>query len=145
MGVALIHMNGRMYDAKLGRFLSPDNFIQEPFSTQSFNRFGYVWNNPLKFTDPSGEFIIATLGGALIGALISVTTNGIIKLNEGRPFLQGAGLAALTGAIGGVFSKVIGDAVQGLKGILKVGVQAVAHGHLGGVMSVAMGGDYFSF
>ncbi|MFL0102099.1 RHS repeat domain-containing protein, partial [Tenacibaculum maritimum] len=69
MGVALIHMNGRMYDAKLGRFLSPDNFIQEPFSTQSFNRFGYVWNNPLKFTDPSGEeFITAVLIGALIGA-----------------------------------------------------------------------------
>ncbi|WP_159244106.1 hypothetical protein [Tenacibaculum maritimum] len=74
-----------------------------------------------------------------------MTTNGIINLIEGRPFLQGAGLAALTGAIGGVFSKVIGNAVQDLKGILKVGVQAVAHGHLGRVMSVAMGGDYFSF
>ncbi|WP_243765978.1 RHS repeat-associated core domain-containing protein [Polaribacter cellanae] len=133
-------MNGRMYDAKLGRFLSPDNYIQEPFSTQSFNRYGYVWNNPLKFTDKSGEFIVA----ALIGALISVATNGIINVIEGRPFFQGAGLAALTGAIGGVFAKAIGNAVKGLKGILKVGVQAVAHGHLGGMMSLAMGGDYFS-
>ncbi|WP_407267092.1 RHS repeat-associated core domain-containing protein [Tenacibaculum maritimum] len=141
MGVALIHMNGRMYDAKLGRFLSPDNFIQEPFSTQSFNRFGYVWNNPLKFTDPSGEEFITAV---LIGALISVTTNGIINLNEGRPFFQGAGLAALTGAIGGAFAFGIGEAVSGLKGFLKVAVQTLAHGHLGGVMSVAMGGDYFS-
>ncbi|MFL0106899.1 RHS repeat domain-containing protein [Tenacibaculum maritimum] len=141
MGVALIHMNGRMYDAKLGRFLSPDNFIQEPFSTQSFNRFGYVWNNPLKFTDPSGEEFITVV---LIGALISVTTNGIINLNEGRPFFQGAGLAALTGAIGGAFAFGIGEAVSGLKGFLKVAVQTLAHGHLGGVMSVAMGGDYFS-
>jgi RHS repeat-associated protein len=58
--VGLIHMNGRMYDAELGRFLSPDNYIQEPFNTQSFNRYGYVWNNPLKFTDPSGEsFLLA--------------------------------------------------------------------------------------
>ena len=56
MGVALIHMNGRMYDAKLGRFLSPDNYVQEPFNTQSFNRYGYVINNPLKYTDQSGEF-----------------------------------------------------------------------------------------
>ncbi|MFL0093072.1 RHS repeat domain-containing protein, partial [Tenacibaculum maritimum] len=115
----LIHMNGRMYDAKLGRFLSPDNFIQEPFSTQSFNRFGYVWNNPLKFTDPSGEEFITVV---LIGALISVTTNGIINLNEGRPFFQGAGLAALTGAIGGAFAFGIGEAVSGLKGFLKVAV-----------------------
>ncbi|MFL0080050.1 hypothetical protein [Tenacibaculum maritimum] len=53
--------------------------------------------------------------------------------------------SSLTGAIGGVFSKVIGNAVQGLKGILKVSIQAVAHGHLGEAMSVAMGGDYFSF
>ncbi|QTD36385.1 VCBS repeat-containing protein [Polaribacter batillariae] len=141
IGVALIHMNGRMYDAKLGRFLSPDNYIQEPFNTQNFNRYGYVLNNPLKYTDQSGELFIVA---ALIGALISVTTNGIINLIDGRPFFQGAGLAALTGAIGGVFAKAIGTAVQGLKGILKVGVQAVAHGHLGGMMSLAMGGDYFS-
>ncbi len=55
MDVGLIHMNGRMYDAKLGRFISPDNFVQEPFNTQNFNRFGYVLNNPLSYVDPSGE------------------------------------------------------------------------------------------
>ena len=54
-GVSLIHMNGRMYDANLGRFLSPDNNIQEPFNTQSFNRYSYTVNNPLKYIDPSGE------------------------------------------------------------------------------------------
>ena len=54
IGVALIHMNGRMYDAKLGRFLSPDNYIQEPFNTQNFNRYGYVLNNPLKYTYQRG-------------------------------------------------------------------------------------------
>ncbi len=55
MGVGLIHMNGRMYDAKLGRFISPDTYVQEPFNTQNFNRFGYGFNNPLKYVDPSGE------------------------------------------------------------------------------------------
>lgn len=67
--VSLIHMNGRMYDSQLGRFLSPDNFIQEPFNSQSYNRYGYAFNNPLKFVDPSGEFF---LGGAEIGIFAKI-------------------------------------------------------------------------
>lgn len=51
----LINMNGRVYDPLLGRFLSTDNFVQEPNSTQSFNRYSYCLNNPLKYNDPSGE------------------------------------------------------------------------------------------
>jgi len=54
----LINMNGRMYDPMLGRFLSPDNYVQSPDYTQNFNRYSYVLNNPLKYTDPSGEFFI---------------------------------------------------------------------------------------
>ena len=54
--VGLINMNARMYDAKLGRFLQPDTYIQYPTSTQGFNRYTYVNNNPLSFTDPSGNF-----------------------------------------------------------------------------------------
>ncbi|MBC8053488.1 MAG: VCBS repeat-containing protein [Sphingobacteriaceae bacterium] len=61
MGVGLIHMNGRLYDPKLHRFLQPDNFVQDPTNTQNFNRYAYVLNNPLKFTDPSGEFLLAFL------------------------------------------------------------------------------------
>ncbi len=53
--IALLHMNGRMYDAQLGRFLSPDNHIQEPFNPQNFNRYSYALNNPLMYVDPSGE------------------------------------------------------------------------------------------
>ena len=44
--VGLIHTNGRMYDQNLGRFLSPDDHIQEPFNTQNYNRYSYVSNNP---------------------------------------------------------------------------------------------------
>jgi hypothetical protein len=47
-------MNGRIYDAQLGRFLSADVLVQFPGSLQSFNRYSYVHNNPLSFTDPSG-------------------------------------------------------------------------------------------
>ncbi len=55
LGVGLVHMNGRLYDPLLHRFLAPDNFIQNPYNTQNYNRYGYVLNNPLKYTDPSGE------------------------------------------------------------------------------------------
>ncbi|QUJ67400.1 RHS repeat-associated core domain-containing protein [Photobacterium sp. GJ3] len=52
--VALIHMNGRVYDQELGRFLSADPLIQSPYVTGSFNRYTYTWNNPLKYIDPTG-------------------------------------------------------------------------------------------
>ena len=50
----IIHMNGRIYDPTLGRFLQADPFIQAPRNSQSFNRYSYVLNNPLSYTDPSG-------------------------------------------------------------------------------------------
>jgi len=52
----LINMNGRVYDPLVGQMLSPDPFIQQPEYSQSYNRYGYVFNNPLRFTDPSGYF-----------------------------------------------------------------------------------------
>jgi len=52
--VGLIHMNGRVYDQELGRFLSGDRYIQAPYKSQSFNRYSYVINDPLKYTDPTG-------------------------------------------------------------------------------------------
>jgi RHS repeat-associated protein len=54
----LINMNGRLYDPAVGRFLSPDPSVQMPDFTQNLNRYAYVLNNPLKYTDPSGDFFI---------------------------------------------------------------------------------------
>jgi len=55
----LINMNGRIYDPALGRFLSPDNYVQSADFTQSYNRYSYCMNNPLMFTDPSGWYRVA--------------------------------------------------------------------------------------
>ncbi len=63
----IINMNGRLYDPVLGRFLSPDNYVQAPDFTQNFNRYSYVLNNPLKYTDPDGEFINLIIGGIIGG------------------------------------------------------------------------------
>lgn len=73
--VGLIHMNGRMYDPKLHTFLSVDNYIQDPFNTQNYNRYGYVLNNPLAYTDPSGElFSFIT---AIFDTFKNIFTHGV--------------------------------------------------------------------
>ncbi len=78
----LINMNGRMYDPLIARMLSPDNYVQSTSSTQAYNRYSYAYNNPLKYTDPSGDFIFT------LGTLIAA------------PFTGGASLAFLPAAIG---------------------------------------------
>ena len=54
--VGLVNMNGRLYDPSLGRFLSPDPNIQFVANLQSYNRYSYAGNNPLRYTDPTGYF-----------------------------------------------------------------------------------------
>ena len=53
----LINMNGRLYDPVLGRMLSPDIAIQDEHNSQAYNRYSYCFNNPLRFTDPSGYVV----------------------------------------------------------------------------------------
>ncbi|MBK9664652.1 MAG: hypothetical protein IPO61_02610 [Gammaproteobacteria bacterium] len=47
----------RVYDAEIGRFLSADPFVQDITNLQGLNRYSYVENNPLSYTDPSGFFL----------------------------------------------------------------------------------------
>jgi hypothetical protein len=47
-------MNGRIYEPLVARFMSSDPIVQDPFSTQSLNRYSYVMNNPMAHTDPTG-------------------------------------------------------------------------------------------
>jgi len=68
----LYNMNGRLYDPVLGRFLSPDPYIADPSFTQSYNRYSYVLNNPLKYNDPTGEWILSILIPPLAPVLVFV-------------------------------------------------------------------------
>lgn len=54
VSMGLNHMNGRVQDAIIGRFLSADPYVPSPGMTQSYNRYAYVGNNPLTYIDPSG-------------------------------------------------------------------------------------------
>ncbi len=66
--LGLIHMNGRVYDPEIARFISADPIVQAPTDVQSYNRYAYVRNNPLTLTDPSGfSWIGDLLGKATIG------------------------------------------------------------------------------
>ena len=64
-GAQVTHMNGRVYDNQLARFLQPDPVVQAPGNAQSWNAYTYVFNNPLAYTDPTGQFGI--LGGLALG------------------------------------------------------------------------------
>jgi RHS repeat-associated protein len=52
--IGIVHMNGRIYDANIGRFMQADPRIAQPFNLQNFDRYSYVLNNPLNLVDPSG-------------------------------------------------------------------------------------------
>ncbi|MGH9391848.1 MAG: RHS repeat-associated core domain-containing protein, partial [Vicinamibacteria bacterium] len=52
----LSYYGARYYDPSIGRFLSPDSLVPDPFDSQAFNRYSYVRNNPLNRIDPSGNF-----------------------------------------------------------------------------------------
>lgn len=113
--LGLIHMNGRVYDPILGRFLSPDNYVQQPDNSQNFNRYSYCLNNPLKYTDPTGDFLWVPI---VMGAMIGTYTGGVIA-NDGQKnplkwdfssartwrYMIGGGITgAISGSIGGMLT-----------------------------------------
>lgn len=64
--IGLVNMGGRIYHPRIGRFLQPDPFVQEPQFSQSLNRYAYVWGNPMSLVDPSGfEAIESSDAGSL--------------------------------------------------------------------------------
>jgi RHS repeat-associated protein len=105
----LINMNGRMYDPMVGRFLSPDPFVQAPDFSQSYNRYSYCLNNPLYYTDPSGELAWAAIPlivkiGIGIGTAAGAYTGYKIADAKGYNFgdLQTYGYMLGGAAIGGL-------------------------------------------
>jgi len=154
--VGLVHMNGRVYDPKLGRFVSADPFVQAPANTQSHNRYSYVLNNPLSYTGPSGYFIkeLKQFAGVIIGAVVAVVCT-VCFATFASGFFTGAavgfagGLIA-TGSVQGAFMGAVGGAAFGglAGGFANAGLSAfsieglMSFGTVGGITSVLSGGKF---
>lgn len=145
----LINMNGRLYDPLVGRFLSPDNYVQSPDFTQNFNRYGYCFNNPLRYTDEDGEWVHIVVG-AVVGGVINLATNwnNLDNFGEGlASFGIGAATGALTAAnpllgatVGGAFSSAGNDIIRQTGN--GFGLSDVKWGQVGGqaIMGATIGG-----
>jgi len=161
--VALVHMNGRLYDAQVGRMLSADPFVQSPLNPQNFNRYTYVLNNPLAYTDPSGFFwkkalkwlgspflkVVNKVFGAQVASIVNLVVSAFcgpwapacaaagqfqIGIENGASFGQ-----ALKGAaIAAAGSYIAGGGLDVGNAYANVVVEGVARGGL----SVAQGGKF---
>ncbi|MBT3206888.1 MAG: RHS repeat-associated core domain-containing protein [Bacteroidetes bacterium] len=146
----LINMNGRLYDPVLGRMLSPDNYVQMPGNSQNYNRYSYCMNNPLIYTDPSGEFWHLAIG-AVIGGFTNWSANGHDFSWKG---LGHFGVGALTGALsagvgvgiqtaasGAAFGAGFVGSTHGISTILSVGyTSSFANGFIAGAGAGFAGG-----
>jgi len=72
----LINMNARLYDPAVGRFLSPDPYVQSSDFSQGYNRYSYCLNNPLRYTDPTGENYYSTNNPDLIKQFLKDYSDG---------------------------------------------------------------------
>lgn len=135
--LGLIHMNGRIYDATIGRFLSADPFVGNPSDINQYNRYSYVVNNPLSITDPSG-FVLKKLFKKVSKFFKKywkpiVTIALAAAIMWWAPF-TGAYAAMLNGALAGGVSGAVGAALSGgdvFKGALMGAVAGAAFGAIG--------------
>ena len=144
--VGLINMNGRLYDPKLHRFLQPDNYVQDPNDTQNYNRYGYVLNNPLKYTDPSGESwkswwnnnwkSVVTVVAAVATAVVIVGSMG-----TATPLVAAMWAGAGAGFVGGTLGTALngGTLGQSLMAGFTGAFMGAATGYAGAYMSAAIG------
>ena len=159
--LGLIHMNGRIYDPMLGRFLSADPYIQSPSNLQNYNRYSYVLNNPVSFTDPSGFFFkklfksiakfikenwttivaIALYFVPFVGPMLSAAWSAAVVYHNGgiEGLLTQMAINVVTAGIGGKFGPktnlITGNTTREL-------ARATAHGVARGGFAELSGGDF---
>lgn len=143
--MSLIHMNGRVYDPTIGRFLSADPHVSYQGTGQSLNRYSYVMNNPLSLVDPSGFFFkklfkaiknvfkaiasnpLAAIAGIVAGAL----TGGLVAGIVGSGFWGAVAVGAAAGFAGSFAATLVATGDFGL---------ALKNGLIGGITGGLSGG-----
>lgn len=79
----LIHMNGRVNDPQIGRFLQADVLLDA--GIQGLNLYSYVLNDPLSLTDPSGQMSVGQILRTVVAIAITVYTEGAGPQATGVP------------------------------------------------------------
>jgi len=138
----IINMNGRLYDPVIGRFFSPDKYVANSSFTQDFNRYTYARNNPLMYTDPSGEWIHFLVGGVMGGLLNWVSHGAEFTLKGFGYFNIGAAAGVLGAGIGaGISSAMAGASFgAGFLGTSAAGVAGSSFIH-GAAIGLGSGGS----
>ena len=131
----LYYYKARYYNPEIGRFIQADTAIQDKHDLQAYNRYAYVRNNPLKYTDPTGHFWFAFLFAIILGAALGAVSAAIF----GGNILMGALQGMITGAI--FFGA--GEIIQGMSitsQLVKAGIHAAA-GAISGAINSAISGQ----
>ena len=136
----LVHLNGRVYDSLIGRMMSADPTVPDALNPQAWNRYTYVGNDPLTFTDPTGYSWLSSFFSSIGNFFKSIFSNSIVRaivqialaviltpVFNGVIFLAAAASAAIvTGLAGGKLGQV-------LKAAVIAGAQALAFDAVAGV------------
>jgi RHS repeat-associated protein len=147
----LVHLNGRVYDPLLARMTSADPTVSDPTNPQGWNRYSYVGNDPLTFTDPSGFSWLSDFFHSIVNAIGSLFN----KIPILRAIVQIAITAVLTPFVGPLVAAAVGAAVvTGLSGgnlgqMLRAGAIAAATAFafavVGGATDALAAGDMDKF
>jgi RHS repeat-associated protein len=142
--LGLVHMNGRVYDPVLARFLSADPFIDGASDSQGFNRYTYVHNNPLNATDPSGFLSFKDVLKIVAVVVAAVVTAGLAVYGAAA---AGIGVTAAGATAVTSFSTALGAIAGGalsLTGAVIAGVGAgFGSGFAGSLLNGGSLGDAF--
>jgi RHS repeat-associated protein len=126
--VGLVHLNGRVYDPLIGRMMSADPTVPDPMNGQAWNRYSYVGNNPLGFTDPTGyswfsnffhavgTFFNRTFGSLfrhvpILGTILEIAAVALCPASAGLSCAVTAAFASTT-FVSGVSSGNLGAALK---------------------------------
>ncbi|MBE7538009.1 MAG: RHS repeat-associated core domain-containing protein [Opitutaceae bacterium] len=121
----LVHMNGRIYDPVVGRFMTADPFVGDANDGQEYNRYSYVANNPLGGTDPSGFFNLKDAVKIVAVVVVGVVTAGagLVAIGVASNLWVGMGMV-VTASFGTGWAGLANAVVAGAAGGFGSGSQA---------------------
>jgi RHS repeat-associated protein len=142
--VDLVHMNGRVYDPNIGRFLSADPIVQAPLMSQSLNRYSYVMNNPLSLVDPSGFSWLSKLFRKVLPQLLRIVINYFVP-GLGEAFYHAYQIASniynVYNTLSSLANRNGGPAGAGPSAGSGVGIRLAAAGGPGPAQQLTFAGD----